>query len=49
VPKYITPYSPEHNGIIERFMSALKEECIWLYTFGPFTEAKRVIETWIRE
>ena len=49
VPEYITPYSPEQNGIIERFMRTLKEECIWLHKFGTFTEAKRIIEKWIRE
>jgi putative transposase len=25
----ITPYTPEQNGIIERFFRSLKEECVW--------------------
>ena len=46
-PEYITPYSPEQNGVIERFMRTLKEECIWLQLFSSFDEAKRIIEAWI--
>lgn len=48
-PEYITPYSPEQNGVIERFMRTLKEECIWLNLFTSFEEAKRIIEAWIDE
>ena len=48
-PEYITPYSPEQNGAIERFMRTLKEECIWLNAFASFREAKSKIETWIEE
>jgi len=39
-PEYITPYSPEQNGTIERFMRTLKEECIWLNNFIKFRDAK---------
>ncbi len=48
-PEYITPYSPEQNGTIERFMRTLKEECIWLNSFTSLREAKVIIESWIRE
>ena len=48
-PEYITPYSPEQNGMIERFMRTLKEECIWLNLFSSFHEAKAIIEAWIQE
>jgi len=47
--EYITPYTPEQNGVVERFMRTLKEECIWLHMFASFTEAKRIIEDWIEE
>jgi len=26
--EFITPYTPEQNGIIERFFRSLKEECV---------------------
>jgi putative transposase len=48
-PEYITPYSPEQNGAIERFMRTLKEECICLNTFVSFGEANSIIESWIKE
>ncbi|WP_123291124.1 IS3 family transposase [Desulfosoma caldarium] len=48
-PEYITPYTPQQNGMIERFMRTLKEECIWLNLFSSFDEAKAIIEGWIRE
>jgi putative transposase len=45
--EYITPYTPEQNGMIERFFRSLKEECIWQHTFENFAEAKMVITAWI--
>lgn len=48
-PEYITPYCPEQNGAIERFIRTLKEECIWLNTFASFQQAKSIIESWIKE
>jgi transposase InsO family protein len=27
----------------------MKEECIWPHSFSSFSEAKRIIEEWIRE
>jgi putative transposase len=27
--EFITPYTPEQNGIIERFFRSLQEECVW--------------------
>jgi putative transposase len=48
-PEYITPYSPEQNGVTERFMRTLKEEYIWLHRFTSFWQARRAIEAWIEE
>lgn len=46
--EYITPYTPEQNGMIERLFRSMKEECVWLQNFKGFREAKRAIESWIR-
>jgi putative transposase len=46
--EYITPYTPEQNGMIERFFRSLKEECVWLTRFSSFGSAKRAITRWIR-
>ncbi|MCB9775741.1 MAG: transposase family protein [Nitrospiraceae bacterium] len=32
--EFITPYTPQQNGLIERFFRSLKEECIWQYRFA---------------
>jgi putative transposase len=34
--EFITPYTPEQNGIIERFFRSLKEECVWQHNFTSF-------------
>lgn len=45
--EFITPYTPEQNGIIERFFRSLKEECVWQHNFSSFKEARRIIVEWI--
>jgi putative transposase len=45
--EFITPYTPEQNGLVERFFRSLKEECVWLHNFGSFTEARAAITKWI--
>ena len=44
----ITPYTPEQNGLIERFFRSLKEECVWQHHFGGFEEAQQTITRWMR-
>jgi putative transposase len=46
--EFITPYSPEQNGLVERFFRSFKEECVWQHNFTSFEEAKQVITTWLR-
>ncbi len=48
VTAFITPYTPQQNGLIERFFRTLKEECVWQHQFESFEHAKRVITQWIR-
>jgi putative transposase len=45
--EFITPYTPEQNGIIERFFRSLKEECVWQQSLHNFAEAKVAIRQWI--
>jgi len=45
--EFITPYTPEQNGIIERFFRSLKEECVWQQSFHSFSQAKTAIRGWI--
>ena len=45
--EFITPYTPQQNGMIERFFRSLKEECVWQHNFGSFEEARATIRQWI--
>jgi putative transposase len=46
--EFITPYTPEQNGMIERFFRSLKEECVRQHNFASFIEARAAIDSWIR-
>ncbi|MFC0383701.1 IS3 family transposase [Chromohalobacter israelensis] len=46
--EFTTPYTPEQNGLVERFFRSLKEECIWLHRFESLGQARVVIDRWIR-
>ena len=45
--EYITPYTPEQNGMIERFFGSLKAECVWLHRFEDRDHAFAVIARWM--
>jgi putative transposase len=36
--KFITPYTLEQNGLVQRFFRSLKEECAWQHNFSSFAE-----------
>ena len=38
---------PQCNGVIERFMRTLKEQCLWLHRFHTLDEARIVIAAFI--
>lgn len=44
-PSYVG--EPECNGVIERFMRTLKEQCLYLHQFASLDEARRVIGAFI--
>jgi len=46
--EFMTPYTPEQYGMIERFFRSLKEECVWQHLIPSFAAAGRVIAAWIR-
>ena len=47
--EYITPYTPEQNGMIERFFGTLKAECVWLHRFQSRDHAFAVIGRWMEK
>ena len=45
--EYITPYTPQQNGMIERFFLTLKQECVWLHRFESRDHAFQVVAEWL--
>jgi putative transposase len=45
--EFITPYTPEENGLCERFIRSFKEECVWQHRFDSIEQARRIIGRWV--
>lgn len=45
--EFITPHTPEQNGMVERVIRTLKEQCAHRYRFETLQHASRVIGDWI--
>lgn len=45
--EFITPHSPEQNGMVERVIRTLKEQCAHRHRFETLQHASRVIGDWI--
>ena len=45
--EFITPHTPEQNGLMERVIRTLKEQCVHRQRFETLQHATRVIADWI--
>ena len=45
--EFITPYSPEQNGMVERVIRTHKDQCVHRHQFETLQHASRVIADWI--
>lgn len=45
--EYITPYTPQQNGLCERFIKTLKEEFCWCNRFQSIEQARLKLRAWI--
>ncbi len=45
--EFITPHSPEQNGLVERVIRTLKEQCVHRHRFESLQHASRLIGDWI--
>ena len=45
--EFITPHCPQQNGMIERLIRSLKEQCVHRQRFESLTHASRAISDWI--
>jgi len=46
--EFITPHCPQQNGMVERVIRTLKEQCVHQHRFETIQHASRVIGDWIR-
>ncbi len=45
--EFITPHCPQQNGMVERLIRTIKEQCVHRYRFETIQHASRVIGDWI--
>ncbi|UEB22254.1 integrase core domain-containing protein [Bordetella holmesii] len=46
--EFITPHCPQQNGMVERVIRTLKEQCAHRRRFETIQHASRVVGDWIR-
>lgn len=45
--EFITPHCPQQNGMVERVIRTLKEQCVHRHRFESIQHATRIIGDWI--
>mgnify|MGYP003816736251 CR=1 FL=1 len=45
--EFITPYTPEENGLCERFIRSFKEEVAWIHRVESIEQARQKIAHWV--
>jgi putative transposase len=46
--EFITPHCPQQNGMVERVIRTMKEQCVDRHRFETQQHAARVLNDWIR-
>jgi putative transposase len=46
--EFITPHCPQQNGMVERLIRSLKEQCVHRHRFENQRHAMRVVGDWMK-
>jgi putative transposase len=46
--EFIRPHTPQQNGMVERLIRTVKEQCLWLHRFENIDEARQALRAWFR-
>ncbi|WP_207796506.1 integrase core domain-containing protein [Pseudohalioglobus lutimaris] len=46
--EFIRPHTPQQNGMVERLIRPVKEQCLWLQNFASLDEAGQALGAWFR-
>jgi putative transposase len=46
--EFIRPHTPQQNGMVERLIRTVKEQCLWLHNFNSLDEARQALKKWFR-
>lgn len=44
--EFIRPHTPQQNGMVERLIRTVKEQCLWLHHFESLEEARQALRKW---
>lgn len=46
--EFIQPHTPQQNGMVERLIRTVKEQCLWLHHFKSLDEARQTLRAWFK-
>ncbi|XDZ52668.1 transposase [Neisseriaceae bacterium CLB008] len=44
--EFIRPHTPQQNGMVERLIRTVKEQCLWLHNFASLSAARLALGRW---
>ncbi len=44
--EFIRPHTPQQNGMVERLIRSVKEQCLWLHNFASLEDTRQALAAW---